>query len=430
MSALRPSTPVVSARPDARKFAEPIPGPQGPVPSGLDQPGHNCQARDPKGADPGGGIADAVAALLGREREPHELEWWGDLETIWRIRRAPHIERLKRRACRLWAEAAAMDCPFSRAELSRRAAWAEGRAQSQAMSREHKISTCRRRWISFRCGCQTIERPVGCDSTTLCDWCRKRHMRRWRRRITKALGAQQRARHAAWRHQGKPRGREPLVYLITLTIGHSGDVDVDRGELWAAWRAWQKWMTAEVGGSFHYAATWEVTEGEDGRGHVHCHIGAVLPWFDYAAAGEAWKKCSPRSSNAGIDFTRSRAESASKYLSKYVTKGVQLGVLPGVMAGEVIASWYGRRKVSTSRHFWRPLLARGKACCRRCAREWLVHERPPPLSRVAPESVWFATAELASVRLPRGPTQVRLRFDIPADLEPPKRGSGHYQRQG
>jgi len=427
--ALRPSTPVVSARPDARKLADPIPGPsEGPVPRGLDRPGHNCQVGDRKRADPGDGVADQVAALVGRHRTPEELEWWGDLETIWRVRRAPRIAELAERAARLWRLASELDCPMSRAYVERRARWAEGRATAQAMSREDKLATCRRRWISFRCGCQQIDRPVGCDATVLCDWCRKRHMRRWRRRITKALGAQQRARRALWTAAGSPRGREPAVYLVTLTIAHSGDVDADRSELWAAWRAWQKWLTVEVGGSFHYAAVWEVTAGKDARGHVHCHVAALLPWFDYARAGEAWKKCSPRSSSAGIDFTRSRAESAAKYLSKYVTKGVQLGVLAGALAGEVISSWYGKRKVSTSRQFWKPLSGRGKACCRRCSKEWLVHERPPPLVRVAPESVWFATCEIARVALPRGPTQVRLRFELPGDLEPPRSGGGLHQR--
>lgn len=397
--------------------------------SGPHKPGNEVQLLAPQP------VADAVAALLARAAgEPVEVaEWWADLEHIWRERRRREVERWAARAVAMRALRDSLDDDVSKADAHRRAEYADARARSQAMSRRHRLAVCRRRWITFGCACQRIERPVGCDATLLCDWCRRRHLRRWRRRITKSLAAYHRAEHAAWRAAKRPAGREPHVYLVTLTVGHSGDVERDRRDLWRGWRAWQKWLAVEVGGTFPYAAVWEVTAGRDGLGHVHCHVAAVLPYFDFGSAHAAWRTACPRSSNADYQRVTANghgrpAQRAAKYLSKYVTKGTEVGDMPGALAGAVLASWYGKRKVSTSRHFWRVQAARGKACCRRCEHQWSVLERPRSLARTSVEAVWFALAEVHRVALPRGPAQVRLRFELPVDVGASQRRGLHSER--
>ena len=114
-----------------------------------------------------------------------------------------------------------------------------------------------------------------------------------------------------------------------------------------------------------------------------------------------------------------KGEAAAIYLSKYVTKGVDLEAMHGVLAGEILSAWYGKRKVSTSRGFWKPLDARGPSCCRRCQEEWRVTERPKSLVKVSPEAIVIAI-ELGFQRFGHGPPQVRVR----ADLNAPTRSVG------
>lgn len=317
-------------------------------------------------------------------------EWWSDLEHVWRIRRAPEVQRLHGRA--------------KRSDLApRQRNWARDRATSQAMTRTNRLRLCRKRWISFGCACQRIERPVGCDVTMLCDWCRRRHLRRWRRRITRGLDGAQRAAHAAWKSAGRPRKREPAVYLITLSTSHSGDVARDRDDIWRGWRTWLRWLERTVGARVPYAAVWEVTAGRDGKGHVHCHVAAVLPWFDWSAAQAVWQRACPSSSHA--DYQRCRAAGAAKYLAKYATKGASLDAMSGALAGELLAAWYGRRRISCSRGFWRPLQARGACECRRCGAAWNVVEVPHGIARDAPQEVLQALARRYGVV--RGPPSQR-----------------------
>ena len=136
----------------------------------------------------------------------------------------------------------------------------------------------------------------------------------------------------------------------------------------------------------------------------------MLPYFDWSDANAAWRAACPRSDN--VDFRRTRAQGAAKYLAKYVTKGVQVGKMRGALAGDILASWYGKRRVSTSRRFWRPLGARGPACCRRCNEEWTIVERPHTIRSTSPEAAWFALAEVVGVRLERGPPQASLRLNL------------------
>ena len=159
-------------------------GAPGAVPCRLDPPGSNCQPSETTQ-----GVAVQVAALLARldERPAAEVEWWADLEYVWRSRRAREVERWSRRAAQLRAAREAEPDADAARLLDRRSCYAASRATAQAMPREARLGTCRRRWIAFGCGCQRIERPVGCDVTLLCEWCRRRHLKRWRRRITKAL---------------------------------------------------------------------------------------------------------------------------------------------------------------------------------------------------------------------------------------------------
>lgn len=212
---------------------------------------------------------------------------------------------------------------------------------------------------------------------------------------------------ATWRARGSPKGGQPRAVLLTLTVAHSGDVGRDRADLGRGWKRFYDHLRAAVGGAFPFLLTWEVTEGADGLGHVHAHVVMLAPFFDWSEAASAWRRACPRSTHVNMRSTNAKA--AAIYVSKYVTKGVQVGEMRGALAGHVLASTYGKRKVTTSRHFWRPVSGRGPSCCRRCEAAWRIVERPKSLTRTAPEAVWFALAEVLRVALPRGPTQASLR---------------------
>jgi hypothetical protein len=296
-----------------------------------------------------------------------------------------------------------------RARAGTLATYADRRAEGVALPRFERIGTCRKRWAVFGCGCNRIERPVGCDQPMLCGWCRARFFKRHRRKLVRALGAHVRAASGQWKAEGRPRGQERRLSLITLTLAHSGLLTVDREELGAAWRRWHKVLHRHLG-KFVYSGAWEFTPGTDGKGHAHLHVAALLPFVDWTWLHETWRHACPTSSHVHINSGRRRGElwttpaKAAKYLAHYATKGVEMSEFTGGKAGELLVATYQRRKVTSSRGFFRPLDA-AKSCCRRCLNRWRVIERPPSLVSQSPLAVWFALAEIAGVRFPRGPTQ-------------------------
>lgn len=296
----------------------------------------------------------------------------------------------------------------TRVELERSADWADQRARALALPRAEVVGVCRRRWRMVRCGCGYAEVPVGCDFTGLCDWCRKRHWRRWRRRIVRAMGSHLQAARAAWNTGGR-RGKLPGVYLLTLTVPHSGSIIEDREKLGAAWRKLTKRAHAGKWWST-YALTYEVTPGRDGLGHVHAHIAAISSWIPYEDLHKAWREVAPGARVLDVSAPRAgKAASVADYLAKYCTKGVDPAVFTGQKAGELLVAQRGKRRVTTSLGFWRPLKDRSTAC-KRCGREHEIVRLPGGLRTVAPGAALQAMAERIGFYVPRGALQVVMGF--------------------
>lgn len=359
-------------------------------------------------------------------------EWLADLEYVWRTRTAGELARLHaraaltRRAARRRERATrraldeAADEIATRVRLMRSAKWAEQRAQALAMPRADIVAACRKRWRTIRCGCGSRELPVGCDQVQLCEWCRKRHCRRWRKRITRALGSHLRAAQGEWRAAGR-LGRAPGIYLVTLTGPHSGSIAQDRERLGAAWRELTK--RAQAGGWWGaYALTWEVTPGTRGDGHVHAHVAVISSWVPYERLGAAWRALVPGAVQPEIvspSAARRRAkqrgrsyhasENAAYYLSKYVTKGVDPREFTGQKAGELLVAFRGKRRFTTSLRFWRPLRDLA-ACCKSCGRATQAGRAPAALVSVAPAAVLRAFAERVGWFVPRGAVQMHLQL--------------------
>jgi hypothetical protein len=174
----------------------------------------------------------------------------------------------------------------------------------------------------------------------------------------------------------------PGIYLLTLTGPHTDDIEADRRRMGDAWRRLSKvanrfaWWDA-------YALTWEVTVGDDGKGHVHAHVACVSSWIPYEELHEAWREAMPGALVLNVQAPRGGGKQAGKaanYLAKYVTKGVDPAEFTGRKAGELIAAFRGKRKVTTSRHFWtRPPLT-----CKKCGCRHRTLQPPQSLQDVAP----------------------------------------------
>jgi len=353
-------------------------------------------------------------------------EWLADLEYVWRMRTHDALQQLdrrareQRRAARRAGERATaaydrgditggVQQAVERVRLARSAEWAEHRAQAMALPRAEIVATCGKRWRSVRCGCARQEVKVGCDQVQLCPSCARQHWRRWRKRIVRAMDAHVRAARGAWfaaRNRGQASGKPPGVYLVTLTIGHSGSIATDRERMAKAWRSLTK-VASREGWWGAYALTYEVTPGTTGEGHVHIHLAAVSSWIPYDRLHEVWRELTgavvldvsaPRSS---------RCESAADYLAKYVTKGVQPGVFTGQKAGELLVAFRGKRRVTTSKEFWTPTRDRETRCAK-CGEPHRSCGAPGSLRTVAPGAVLQSMAERIGWWIPRGAVQVEL----------------------
>lgn len=372
--------------------------------------------------------------------------WRADLEYTWRVRVAPEVSRLQERARRQRTIARALhaDEVDARRQCHASAKWAEDRAASMAASRTDKIATCGVRTRRVRCGCGERSLPVGCDVTQLCETCRRAHWKRWRKIITRCLDAHLRSARGTWARDGA-RTLRPEIRLMTLTVPHSGSLDRDRALLSKGWNAINKVANVE-GWWSHYAATFEATPGTRGDGHVHMHVAIITVWFPYKRLHELWNAAT----GACIVDIQRRARSphaikrygeagnAAYYIGKYVTKGVDNAEFTGTIAGELMVAQRGRRKVTTSRHFWRPWRERTIEC-HECGHPHRLVSRPGRLTglalsalaraswfRMRPEDIqggfdWYQTDELqvgCLGRLRTGPSVTPNRSDQATRTEP------------
>lgn len=346
------------------------------------------------GAQSGGSGSSCSVQSLGTTANPARWqdnpEWSADLEYVWRNRTADARASLEQRARRFrkWAQQCEVigETPALRVELLKSAEWCEHRARALAMARVDVVATCRTRWRTVACGCARVELQVGCDNPTLCEWCRRRHWRKWRHRITRSMKDHVKEARGEWSRSPGRRGMLPGVYLLTLTGPHSGDIAADRERMGKAWRRLTKTANAARWWS-HYALTWEVTPGEDGQGHVHAHVACVSSWIPFDELHEAWRRAMPGARVLDVQApnrARNQAGSAANYLAKYVTKGVDPSEMTGAKAGELLVAFRGKRKVTTSRHFWTRAQLRG---CPKCGHSHRSVESPCSLQDIAPGAV-------------------------------------------
>lgn len=253
------------------------------------------------------------------------------------------------------------------------------------------------------------------------------------------MGAHLRAARERWdrrRRRGHRGSSSPGVYLITLTVQHSGDIRADRRALARGWRAVSK---ASSYGGYDirdrdgnvvrssaakwwgaHALVYEATPGTKGDGHLHAHVACISSWVPYHELRAVWRKATgsvvvdvvdpstqaARSKARG--YASNEAGTAAAYLAKYVTKGVDPREFTGRKAGELLAAFRGVRKVTTSEGFWRPVASRACSCCGEVRR---LVGAPVGLQEHAPHAVLASLAERTRWRPPRGSPQVGIRWE-------------------
>lgn len=346
-------------------------------------------------------------------------EWQASLEWVWRTGSRPRVDAWNRRARRekRAARGVAADDHEGRAAARRRSEYAAARARALSMPRADVVGLCRQRFIRVACGCGWRDAVVGCGQVALCGWCRRRHWRRWRRRITRAVSMHLDAARAAWRAAGS-RGKRPRVYLVTLTGPAVGTLEERRAALARGLRALTnaasrgRWWST-------YCAVWELTPGADGVGHPHLHVVAVSRWLPYEELHRVWRAAVPGALvlNVQTRDDRGAASAAGNYASKYVTKGTLHGELTGQTAGRWMVVCYGKRRVTCARHFWRPSAVKGCRHCGGCVR---LVAAPAGLAQLAAGKWLRAMAEVMGVWLTRGTSQTMLPCDVGPPPRPPE----------
>lgn len=264
------------------------------------------------------------------------------------------------------------------------------------------------------CG-QAHEKPAGCGLRVWCPTCGPEYAKRQRRRVVQALGEWHRRAMAAWNtgwhavpareadpdapagsrraraarpaQVARARGKRPDVCMLSLTIGHSGDIALDREDIRAALPNLRRRLHEWNGGAFPYVVAWELADGDDGDGlgHVHVHIAACLGYVDVRAIAGAWQRLTVgRATPAGVDMSTEGkanrrgdrvygAESAAKYVAKYAGKGVQAAELRPELAAAWARTMHGRRMLHASVGFFAVVPPGACAGCE--GTEWAVQYR-------------------------------------------------------
>jgi hypothetical protein len=286
-----------------------------------------------------GGILESDATTVTAQHEAHFRSAL-DAVPYWRRRAPAEAERLRARGT----------------------PWHLARARGVLRDPYQRLADCGRSGVRVGCACATVVAPVPCRSP-LCPHCERRAQRRLRARAHRGMAAAQAAEHARWLAAGRPRGLQPRWSLWTWGTRHTGDLDADRARLQRTWARLRAVLQKRWRRSFPFLRTWEVTQGQDGMGHVHLHIVILAPWIDYRVISRALDRASGGSTvswraEGGTRHVSARA--AVRYITKYVTKAGTS--VTGPLLGQWLWVSRGRRAWSSSRRLLMQITRTPQVC--------------------------------------------------------------------
>lgn len=234
------------------------------------------------------------------------------------------------------------------------------RAAGMARRLDERVESCEtEKALVWHCHACTRRHatPKKCGARSVCEAC-SAYRPGLRKRIKSGVGDALRAAKAKWNRQGRQRGREPRLALLTLSVAHSGDVAADRATIEKGWKRLRAWLASVDAAHSGYVKTWELTLGTDAKGHAHAHIAIILPWLPLGRLTEEWTRATDgkgvqadlaRPSRHKSARPRGGVDGSVAYVTKYVTKGhVQRTWGTDVSAAWVRAS-SGKRAYTTSR---------------------------------------------------------------------------------
>jgi hypothetical protein len=281
--------------------------------------------------------------------------WWSEFD--------PALRLAERERASRWAQRAR---DMETAGDESRARFARQRAAGAIAPRRPKVQACGSKTFWAQCACGDMGIEERCGQRWLCGRCQSKRGAMFREKVIPGLKQRTEEARAAWR--GVVR-----IVLITLTVRHSGLLDVDRARIEAGWRAMRKKLHKSIG-QFHFVMAWECTPGRDGLGHVHAHVAAVLPFVDFGALRSTYVRATS-GQGLRVDFSvkpkkrkgqRSAHqwthEHAANYLAKYVSKGVQLGDFEPQLAARVVSAFAEKRMVTPSKGLYVHRAHNCKAC--------------------------------------------------------------------
>lgn len=295
------------------------------------------------------------------------MSGWPKHGDCWSPDEANRLDAVER-ACEPWREARARHhfrvalAPGARESLARwhaarggrlRHGWRELARVCRAPGGGRVRATCRdchgETWVPARCG----------QARWWCRRCSYRRGKRLERRIREGIAGALARERRRWRERGGSPSDAPRVTLLTLTLDHEGTLSERRRVLVRAWARLRAWMRAVLGYAPPYWATWEITEGSDGRGHPHLHVVLLLGWLDYASLHREWRRATDgRGRMVDVQRRRGRAtdgHAAARYVAKYVTKSGEIALsLPVELAAQWIGATYGQRLVHVGVGCWQP----------------------------------------------------------------------------
>lgn len=348
-------------------------------------------------------------------RKSHQIpdEWWPAIDAEWHRRHIGSARRWQERGRRLgkearrkdrlnqaWAAESGRGAPVVDAWTPRRGAWyAAARARTMAVGRSELVQSCGTRSMQLRCTCGPSRKKIGCGQILICDECRRPYYRRIRRRALSAVTARLADATTVWAADGRRRGHRPQIVMLTLTVPrHRHGVALTLAQradiLITGWRRLRQWLHGKIG-KFHYVALPEITAGSDGAGHLHYHVLAVWPFWDWTDAQGEWRRATGLAdANAPHMRVVRNVRTAAHYVAKYATKGANVddeSMTPELLA-DFVATFYGRRKVCPSVGWWVP---QAPPVCPCCASPLIVTERPG--SAVDAAAAWRARRRLAAI---------------------------------
>lgn len=365
-------------------LAAPLPRSYVPLPQNF------CHERENAGlfdAPPTGALtwnpaeADRAGRSTARARSAPDSPWVADFDWAYRRAMARHL--------RTWS--------------TRPGEYAAARARAIAFDPWERMATCETRERVVTCGCERrwVRIKVGCGQRWLCPKCQKSFYSRYGKKLKRAMKARQRLARATYISRGKRKGERRDWTLVTLTVRHSGSIARDRETLVRGWKRLRQWLWSRIG-KFDFALVWEFTKGRDERGHLHAHVAALWPWFDWADLAVAWKRATGgESTRINCQRATKGAGGAAAYLAKYVSKGLEVTDAPAVLAAEAVATMYGKRHVTASHKFWKP----ARKTCTTCLQPWQLVVTPRGLAQTAPWACWRANGWRIGVESRRGPPQ-------------------------